>query len=88
MLEQRYKSPFGEIDLICQKQTQLIFIEVKSRRVMRDALEAVTYHQQKRLRKAALYYLKQHQYAFDHSIRFDVIAIIPWQWPFHLKNAF
>ena len=69
----RYR--FAEIDLIMKKASIIIFIEVKYRRTRRfgGAISAVSPQQQRRLQRAADYYLQQHK--LKAIARFDVIAI-------------
>ncbi len=96
VLERRYKSRLGEIDLIAQKQNMLIFAEVKYRQTMaggRPSL-AVGKTKQQKIRKAAMQYWQKYcsQAANqDATCRFDVIEL--WQEDgkyrvHHYKNAF
>ena len=87
ILAHRYKTPVGEIDLIAKKGQLLIFIEVKARESMEQALESVSSTQQKRIIRAALYYLNSiHKYE-KYTTRFDVICIDRTFLPKHLENA-
>jgi putative endonuclease len=65
----------GEIDLIMQDTTSLIFIEVRYRRnnLFGTPQESIGWHKQQRLRAAANQYLQQHPTRL--ACRFDVIAI-------------
>ncbi len=60
ILERRYRSRFGEIDLIALKQKGLYFIEVKWRKTKEfgDPLEAVTPQKIRHLKKAACCFLQ------------------------------
>lgn len=87
ILEQRFKTPVGEIDLIARKGKALVMVEVKQRRSIDEALESVTPKMRGRIERAALYYMHRHSGAQDLNLRFDLIAM---QWPFlirHLDNA-
>lgn len=88
ILQRRFRSPFGEIDLITQRKETVIFIEVKARQTPEEALEAVTPRQQKRIKQAALYYLAQHPTLSTLSLRFDLILVVPKKWPIHLVNPY
>lgn len=70
-----YRSRFGEIDIIAETDTYIVFVEVKSR--AQDALytprEAVTAEKQRRIIKTALLFLSQHPTA--KQPRFDVIEV-------------
>lgn len=74
ILHKRFHNPYGEIDLIAKKENLLLFVEVKARKKMNDALAAISLHQQKRLLKAAEYYL-EYNYPEIENVRFDLIAI-------------
>ena len=76
ILEQNLKAPFGEIDIIAEKENYKIFIEVKSR-TSENYLELAhsLYNKQiAHLRKAAVYYFVD-QNIYLTPIRFDLIAI-------------
>ncbi|WP_417624384.1 YraN family protein [Paremcibacter congregatus] len=92
ILARRFKCKVGEIDLIAQKGQVICFVEVKARRDRRDALEAVSFHQQQRIMRAAEWYLTkncstEHGNILQMSYRFDVMAVEPWRWPTHVKDA-
>lgn len=86
ILKWRYKTPIGEIDLIAQKGTALVFVEVKLRPRLDQGLEAVQEKSQRRIEAAARHYMAQSRSPVL-DMRFDVIAI---SWPYfirHLDNA-
>ena len=70
-----YRSRYGEIDLIAESKTHLIFVEVKLRKSdsFAKAYEFVDYHKQNRLRTTAQMYLSE--YPTQLQPRFDVIEI-------------
>lgn len=74
-LHQRYKTKFGEIDLIVQKDNLLCFVEVKMRRNIAEALESITPRVQKRIENTALFFLSEHPDYMNCDMRFDVIAM-------------
>jgi len=78
ILEKNYRVGQGEIDLIAQRGSRLVFVEVKTRRgkTQGSPLEAVTPHKVRRLSNAAAFYLAQHPSA-SKSCRFDVVTIGP-----------
>ena len=57
ILERRYRSPYGEIDIIASDPTTLIFVEVKARRTRDDAAHSLTARQWQRLENAAIHYM-------------------------------
>lgn len=77
ILERNYRTRYGELDIICEKDRKLIFVEVKTRNstVFGSPEEAVTRQKIGRLRKAALIYLNSRKATY-REIRFDVIAIL------------
>ena len=87
ILEWRYKTRQGEIDLVARKRKTLVFIEVKGRRNLSTALEAVTPRSQKRIMAAANGFIAKNMRYHGYEMRFDVIAV---RMPFsvkHLDNA-
>jgi putative transposase len=79
ILERNYRTPLGEIDLICRHRGVLVFVEVKTRTSARFGAgqDAVHHAKQARLRKLADYYLK-HKRLGEVAVRFDVVGIL-WQ---------
>lgn len=75
ILRQRYKTKFGEIDLIVQKDNLLCFVEVKMRRNIAEALESITPRAQKRIENSALFFLSENLDYMNCDMRFDVIAM-------------
>ncbi len=64
-----------EIDIVAQKNGELVFVEVKARRDNRfgDPIEAVTDTKMLRLLQAANAYVRYHRIVWP--VRFDIIAI-------------
>ena len=77
ILEKRYKTPFGEIDVIARKKNTLICIEVKYRPNQDTGLEAVSAKSQKRIIHAAKHFLSRHPKWNSADIRFDIVTISP-----------
>jgi putative endonuclease len=88
LLQQRFKTPAGEIDLVMRRGTTTVFIEVKARRTVDEAITAVTQHQSRRISSAAAFYTSRHDTAAKGFQRFDIIAVPSYLWPTHIKNAF
>jgi putative endonuclease len=53
ILARRWKTPFGEIDIVARRRGVLVFVEVKTRASMDAALEAVTERTRQRILAAA-----------------------------------
>ena len=90
ILERRYKTREGEIDIIARKGAVLACIEVKQRSHEKDASEAVGYGSEQRIMNAAEIYVNAnpellHQ---DFELRFDILYVIG-QWRIrHIPDAF
>lgn len=77
VLEKKLRAPFGELDLIVQKDQILIFVEVKTRSTVQLGLpeEAVDLPKQKQMTRLAEWYFQKN--SLHHmKMRFDVIAIL------------
>jgi putative endonuclease len=84
----RWKTPFGEIDIVARRRRDLVFVEVKARERIDDAAEAVTERTKRRIIAAAEFWLSRHDDDANCYIRFDVILIAPGKLPRHIANAF
>ncbi len=88
LLQQNFNCQVGEIDLIMQDTEEIVFVEVRSRnKNIIETLESVDLYKQKKIIKAANYYLQKKKWHDNVNCRFDVIGInlqqIEW-----IKNAF
>lgn len=79
LLGARYRTRFGEIDLIASKRKTIVFVEVKTRSTKRIAepREAVTRGKQQRLIRAAQSFIQRNELSYDTPMRFDVVEVIP-----------
>ena len=87
VLAQRYRTPFGGIDLVLRRRSLVVFVEVKARASREQALYALRPQQQMQLTRAATLYLRDHAVHANCTMRFDLIALCPWRWPLHIENA-
>jgi len=87
IIASRYRSPFGEIDIIAKRGRVLALIEVKARQGEREGMEAVTPQQRERLGRAAADFLARHPRYGKHDVRFDVMLVLPRRWPLHIYAA-
>lgn len=93
LLQQNYYCPLGEIDLIMQDSTDIIFVEVRFRssKDFGSAIETITKSKINKLVKSATHFLQKKNWLHKINSRFDIIAInvsgtkheIDW-----IKNAF
>lgn len=91
LLTQNYHCRFGEIDLIMRDGSDIVFVEVRYRRLSNfgNGAESVTFSKQQKIIKTAQYFLLQSGY--KNACRFDVIAAfsnwdrLEFEW---IKNAF
>ena len=88
ILARRFRTPYGEIDIVAQKRQLLAFVEVKARASLDEAAYAVTPRQQRRIIDAAQAWLMTHPEHADFDMRFDVMLIAPRRLPRHLLAAF
>jgi putative endonuclease len=88
IVARRWKTPFGEIDIVARRRRALVFVEVKARANLDDAIEAVTERGKSRIVGAAEFWLAQHPKDVNAEIRFDVILVAPGKIPRHIANAF
>ena len=87
ILAQRYKTRYGEIDIIARHKNAIVFIEVKARQGEDEALSAVTHKMKTRIENAARDYISRNPVVQELSVRFDFIAISPPFFFRHLDNA-
>jgi putative endonuclease len=88
ILERRWKTPFGEIDIVARRRGVVVFVEVKARGSLEEAMEAVTERTKRRVIGAAELWLARHPQHANGGIRFDVIVVTPGKMPRHIVNAF
>ena len=87
ILARRFACHAGEVDLIACRDDLLVFVEVKRRTTVAGALEAVGRHQQERIARAAAFFLQRQPQLAGLAQRFDLIAVVPWRWPLHLRDV-
>ena len=88
IVARRWKTPFGEIDIVARRRRALVFVEVKARGTIDDAAEAVTERGKSRIVGAAEFWLARHPDDVNAEIRFDVVLVAPGKIPRHIANAF
>lgn len=75
IVERNFTCKAGEIDVVAEDGDTLCFVEVKARanRTFGRAIEAISAQKQRRIARAASWYLTQHP--TDRPCRFDVLAM-------------
>ncbi len=86
ILERRFKTKFGEIDIICKRAENIVFVEVKARK-NNDNQEVLTSKQMKRIFDASRYFLTKNNKFSDYNSRFDLIIFNSPLSIKHIKNA-
>ncbi|MDX3926665.1 MAG: YraN family protein [Shinella sp.] len=84
----RYRTKLGEIDIVARKRELVVFVEVKARRSIGDAVFAVSGTAQRRIRAASDLWLARQPDAHLLSMRYDIVAVMPLRLPRHLEDAF
>lgn len=87
ILEQGWRCPMGEIDIIARRGKILVFAEVKQRARLEDALGALSPRQQQRIARAALAYSSKDAKIGALDMRFDLLALTTGLKVHHIKNA-
>jgi putative endonuclease len=77
VVARNYTCRLGEIDIIAQKDDLLVFIEVRYRKQVKfgSGAESVTLAKQRKIIKAAQWYLQHTWPSAEPACRFDVIAV-------------
>jgi putative endonuclease len=88
ILARRFRTPYGEIDIVAKRRNLVAFIEVKARGSLDEAAYAVTPRQQQRIIDAAQAWLMAHPEHAELELRFDAMLIAPRRLPRHLLAAF
>jgi putative endonuclease len=94
ILETRFRTAYGEVDLIARKGKTLAFIEVKQRATQKAVEDAMDWRTEQRVMTAAEIWVARNFAIMpdDFEMRFDFAAIIGVVTPVsrvrYLKNAF
>ncbi len=87
ILETRFKTKVGEIDLIARKKNVIVFIEVKHRATIDAGVYSVTNAQSRRIDGAANLFMAKMR-ALDHcERRNDIVITGATRWPHIIKDA-
>jgi putative endonuclease len=84
ILERRLLLGGGEVDLVAYRTKTLVFVEVKARARLDEALLAITNAKLQRIAKAARAYIPRQTRPVE-TIRCDGVLVAPWHLPRHIK---
>ncbi|MEQ1616583.1 MAG: YraN family protein, partial [Hyphomicrobiaceae bacterium] len=87
IVERRYRSRAGEIDLIATRGQRIAFVEVKFRRTIDAAAASITGVQTGRITDAAEQWVWLHPRYHNHEIGLDAVLVAPGRLPRHAMNA-
>jgi putative endonuclease len=73
ILFKRAKTPYGEVDLILEKENLLVFVEVKFR--TEEQVEVISQAQKKRIINACQFLISKYPLYQNKDIRFDAVII-------------
>jgi putative endonuclease len=88
LMAKGYRMKLGEIDLIARRGDLVLIVEVKARRTLVEAMEAIARESEHRIEGAADMWLSRQKDYGRLSVRFDMVAVLPWRWPVHVENVF
>lgn len=88
IVARRYRTKLGEIDLIARRGNLVLIVEVKARKTLMEAMEAIGHESEWRIEGAADLWLTRQRDRAKLSMRFDMVAVLPWRWPVHVENIF
>jgi putative endonuclease len=83
----RLRLPQGEIDLVVARGRVVAAVEVKQRATVEAALDAVTFEQRQRLRRALAAFAARRPRYKDAGLRLDLMALAPGRRPRHIPAA-
>lgn len=87
-LARRFSAAGGEIDLVVRRGRALVFVEVKARGVLDEALTAIDATKRRRFSRAARAWLARHPPRRTDTWRADAVYVTPGAWPRHQPCAF
>jgi putative endonuclease len=88
IVARRYRTRLGEIDLIARRGDLAAIVEVKARPSLDEAMDAIGRETAWRIEGAADLWLARQPDQARLSLRFDLVAVLPWRWPVHVEDIF
>ena len=87
LIDRRFKTHLGEVDLIMVRRGRVVFIEVKYRQTLALAEASITANLRQRVRRSADLWLAKHPPYQGYDVGFDLVLLCPWAWPHHIENG-
>ncbi len=99
IVNRNWRTPLGEIDIVCKKSQTLVFVEVKTRRRCSSNYplqETITHEKERRLYSLGEQYQRRHRLDMQRyrytNVRFDLFVVAVCEPPFpyfcHYEGAF
>lgn len=88
LLARRYGGKGSEIDLIMLHGDTVIFVEVKARRQMDEAMTAVTAAKIGFVTRRIAQWRAENPWAQGRVLRADAVFVAPGRWPRRVSNLF
>ena len=91
VVARRHRAHGGEVDIVARRGDLVAMVEVKARRGVREAADAVPEGAWRRIERAGDDWLARCPDAARLSVRYDLMAVPtplrPWRWPVRLPGA-
>ena len=90
ILEQNYRSRFGELDIVAWDRGTLVIVEVKYRRgsICGTPAESVDWRKQRKICHVTMDFIMRHRLYYNKPCRFDVIEVYGAGEICHIEAAF
>lgn len=88
LLNRRYKTKYGEIDIIAKNSQELLFIEVKGRKILPDLADIASTLKLSRYSHTISSFLSSKPLYQDLSCRMDLIIVVQDRVALHLKDIY
>ena len=88
IVARRHRPNLAELHLLARRGPVVRSVELKPRRTLAEAMDAVGREAAWRIEGAADMWLSRQRDHSRLSLRFDLVAILPWRWPVHVENVF
>ena len=74
--------------IVARRGNLVLIVEVKARKTLIEAMDAIARESERRIEGAADLWLARQRDHAKLSVRFDMVAVLPWRWPVHVENVF